>query len=266
MRLLYFDAHGELKLTKDHIEDTLVNLFDYAVLSHTWGADEEEVTFEDVQHGNYKQKAGYDKLQFCGKQAQSDGLRYFWVDTCCIDKSSSADLQEAITCMFRWYRDSTKCYVFLADVTNRENGNKRTGQTWKLSLRRSGRFSKRQPAASPESQFEPKWDSAFRKSRYFTRGWTLQELIAPKAVEFFSREGDKLGSKETLEEMIHEITGVPIDALRGSPMSSFPVEQRMRWAANRKTRRKEDKAYCLLGIFDVFMPLIYGEGDNAFAR
>lgn len=261
MRLLYFDTRGGLNLS--HFRDTLP---DYAILSHTWGADDEEVTFADLLSGNYKRKAGFAKLQFCGKQAQNDGFKYFWVDTCCIDKANHSELSEAIVSMFRWYRDSAKCYAFLADVSTCDNDYKRTGQTWKSAFRKDGLASKRQPIVSRGSQSGLNWKMAFRMSRWFTRGWTLQELIAPKTVEFFSREGEYLGNRNTLEETIHEITGIPVDALRGTPLSSFSVEERMRWTEGRTTRRQEDKAYCLLGIFKVFMPLIYGEGDNAFAR
>jgi len=106
----------------------------------------------------------------------------------------------------------------------------------------------------------------FRNSRWFTRGWTLQELLAPKLVQFFSQEEELLGNKKMLEQQIHEITGIPIAALRGAPLSEFGVDERLQWAENRKTQKEEDKAYCLLGIFNVFMPLIYGERENAFVR
>lgn len=141
--------------------------------------------------------------------------------------------------MFRWYRGAASCYVYLSDVSVRNDDNNRTKRTWK---------------------------SAFRISRWFTRGWTLQELIAPALVEFFSREGERLGNKNTLEGQIHEITQIPIAALRGTPLSHFIIDERMRWVAKRDIKRKEDKAYCLLGIFDVFIPLIYDEGENAFIR
>src|SRR5947207_174581 len=107
----------------------------------------------------------------------------------------------------------------------------------------------------------------FRKSRWFTRGWTLQELIAPASVEFFSLEGKRLGDKKSLERQVHEITGIPVPALQGSALSHFSVSARFSWAEKRETKRKEDMAYSLLGIFDIYMPLIYGEGrDNAFIR
>lgn len=116
------------------------------------------------------------------------------------------------------------------------------------------------------SQSELQWESAFRRSRWFTRGWTLQELIAPGSVEFFSRERVRLGDKSTLERQIHEITGIPIRALRGTSLYHFSFYERMRWAENRDATSKEDKAYCILGILDIFLPVIYGERDHALIR
>jgi len=232
IRLLQYNNDGEFSLTTffgDEIPEK------YAILSHTWGA--EEVTFEDLQGGTGTRKAGYNKIRFCGEQARRDGLQYFWVDTCCIDKSSSAELSEAINSMFRWYRQSTKCYAYLSDVLR-----------------------------SVVNTNDLPWESAFRNSKWFTRGWTLQELIAPESVEFFSAEGILLGDKTSMEQQIHEITNIPVQALRGYPLSEFTVAERRSWAANRKTTRKEDQAYCLLGIFGVSMPSIYGEEENAFAR
>jgi hypothetical protein len=237
MRLLKFDSRGELSLTKNLIED----IPSYAILSHTWGADDDdEVTFDDIKNGSGKSKvSGYAKIQFCGKQAWRDGLQYFWVDTCCIDKASHAELSQAIASMFRWYRNAARCYVYLADVSARKYYN---------------------------SQADRTWESAFRKSRWFTRGWTLQELLAPKLVEFYSLEGQRLGDRNTLEQEVYEITEIPLTALRGTPPSQFSVDERLRWAAKRETKMKEDKAYCLMGIFEVFLPLIYGEEENAFIR
>jgi hypothetical protein len=206
------------------------------------GQRSDEVTFKDLMEGTGKNKAGYDKIRFCAKQAASDSLQYFWVDTCCIDKSSSAELTEAINSMFRWYRDATKCYVYLSDVPAREHD---------VSDHNS-------PLA---------WEVSLMRSRWFTRGWTLQELIAPASVEFFSRQGDLLGSKMSLERHIHERTGIAAEALRGNPLSYFTAKERMSWAAGRQTKREEDGAYSLLGIFDIHMSLIYGEGrKNAFNR
>jgi len=183
-------------------------------------------------------KAGYEKIQFCGEQARRDGLQYFWVDTCCINKSSSAELTEAINSMFRWYREATKCYVYLSDVSR--------------------------PAVKINDMA---WESEFRESKWFTRGWTLQELIAPTSVEFFSEEGELLGDKSTLEGHICEIARLPTKALQGSPLSDFSISSRILWAERRETTREEDQAYSLLGIFDVYMPLIYGEGkEHALER
>ena len=239
MRLLERNSAGELSLTKNFVGDQTPK---YAILSHTWGADTDEVTYKELIDGTGKSKAGYGKIQFCGEQAKRDGLQYFWVDTCCIDKSSSAELQEAINSMFRWYQDAAKCYVYLSDVSTRKR---------KASDRSS----------------EYTWESAFRSSRWFTRGWTLQELLAPGVVEFFSRDGKRLGDKRSLEQQVHEITGVTISALRGAPLSHFGVDERLSWAEHRQTTRGEDKAYSLFGIFDIQLPLLYGEGrDKAFKR
>src|SRR5467141_5309047 len=112
----------------------------YAILSHTWGADTEEVSFKDMIDGTGKRKTGYNKIRFCGEQAGRDGLEYFWIDTCCIDKSSSAELHEAINSMFRWYRDASKCYVYLADVSRPallDTDVKSSQLPWELSFRKS---------------------------------------------------------------------------------------------------------------------------------
>jgi hypothetical protein len=238
MRLLERNNSSEFSLTQDFGDD----IPRYAILSHTWGADTEEVTFRDLMDGTGKSKAGYNKIQFCGEQARRDGLQYFWVDTCCIDKSNNNELSEAINSMFRWYRNAAKCYVYLSDVPRPAfDMNDRSNQL--------------------------PWESAFRRSRWFTRGWTLQELIAPASVEFFSKDWEQLGNKPSLKRHICEITGIPVEALQGSSLSDFSVTERMLWTERRETTRKEDKAYSLLGIFDVYMPLIYGEGrESAFKR
>lgn len=229
MRLLRIGDDGEFSL-REFLNDDAPP---YAILSHTWGADNEEVTFRDIRERRGEKKAGYSKLEFCARRAAKDGLRYFWVDTCCIDKSSSAELSEAINLMFRWYRDAVKCYVYLADIL----------------------------ASGDSSQ-----SVSITGSRWFTRGWTLQELIAPSHVDFFSSTGQFLGDKISYGQDISRITGIPIEALRGPDLSRFSVEERFNWAKYRMTARAEDMAYSLLGIFDVFMPLIYGEGAQAALR
>ncbi|KIM99845.1 hypothetical protein OIDMADRAFT_55743 [Oidiodendron maius Zn] len=234
MRLLEYNNNGDFSLM-EFIDDNPP----YTILSHTWGP--EEVTFGDItDNRNRTRKTGFDKIRFCGEQARRDGLQYLWVDTCCINKSSSAELTEAINSTFRWYRDAVKCYVFLSDVPR--------------------------PTIDIEDRSLP-WESAFQTSRWFPRGWTLQELIAPTSVEFFTKDRELLGDKISLERYICEITRIPDKALRGSPLPEFSVAEQMLWAETRQTTRQEDQAYSLLGIFDVYMPLIYGEGkEHAFKR
>jgi hypothetical protein len=230
MRLLQLKDNGTVSLTEYFGE----NIPPYAILSHTWGQDHEEVTFKDLTEGTGEGKDGYRKLIFCGKQAAKDGLLYFWVDTCCIDKSSSTELSEAITSMFRWYHDAEKCYVYLPDT--------HVGANTIDVL-------------------------SFRNSRWFTRGWTLQELLAPTSVEFFSSDGVKIGDRVSLMQEIHNATRIPTRALQGTPLSFFGIDERMSWAEGRQTKREEDAAYSLLGIFNVQMSLRYGERrENAFSR
>jgi hypothetical protein len=232
MRLLRHKSNDDFELATFNTDD----LPPYAILSHTW--TDAEVTYDELVAGTGKSKAGYDKIRFCGKRAAADNLQYFWVDTCCIDKSINQELQTAINSMFHWYQRASKCYVYLSDVEIQEE-------------------------VIDAQSFQITWAYAFRRSRWFTRGWTLQELLAPPSVEFFSKDGKLLGSKISLELEIHEITKVPIGALRGQQsLSEFSIPERMDWAANRQTTYKEDKVYCLLGIFDVFLPLLYGEGEE----
>ncbi|KAI8953695.1 hypothetical protein F4801DRAFT_105696 [Xylaria longipes] len=241
MRLLRICDDGSLTLTKEIISDN--DIPKYAILSHTWGSEDQEVSFADMVAGKGKDKKGYRKIEFCSNQTRLDGLEYFWVDTCYIDKSNNNELSEAINSMFRWYQHATKCYVYLTDVgedTTTEQGKRPSGS----DLERE-----------------------FRASRWFTRGWTLQELLAPSLVEFFGSDGQQLGSKRSLEKLINEMTGIPIASLQGGKLSYFTIEERMSWSKGRETTRPEDKAYSLLGIFRVHMPLIYGEGEeNAFER
>ncbi|KAI1418422.1 kinase-like domain-containing protein [Hypoxylon sp. FL1857] len=238
MRLIRIHGSGDFRLTSDLKGKDIPQ---YAILSHTWGPEAEEVTFKDLVDGIGKNKAGYEKVKFCAEQAERDGLEHFWVDTCCINKSDNTELSEAINSMFRWYGNSCKCYVYLSDISI--TGYEQIGEI-------------------PENQ----WILAFKKSRWFTRGWTLQELLAPKSVEFFSREGHKLGNKTSLDQTIHGVTDIAITALRGAPLSQFEVDERFKWASRRNTTREEDWAYSLFGIFDVFVPLIYGEGGEHAVR
>lgn len=229
MRLLKYE-NSTLSLIGDNNHITQP----YAILSHTWGRNDEEVTFQEMAAGEATLKAGYKKILFCAQQAARDNLEYCWVDTCCIDKFNGTELQKSINSMFRWYRDSAKCYVFLADVASNDN--------------------------DKPGNLSPATQTALRSSHWFTRGWTVQELIAPSCVEFYDSNGKLLGDKTSLEHLLHEITKISIRALRKpAELATFTVKERMSWIEHRNTREEEDKAYCLLGIFGVNMPLIYGE-------
>ena len=228
MRLLKREGPGDFRLTPK-LSDR--NIPPYAILSHTWGCD--EVTFEDLEQGIAGSRVGYQKIIFCGEQAAGDKLQYFWVDTCCIKKSSDAELTSSLNSMFRWYRNASKCYVYLSDVS----------------------------ACIEDSQRAV----AFRKSGWFTRGWTLPELLAPESVEFFSKEGVLLGSKVSLKEYISDITRIPVQALLGN-IRTYSPQERISWVNGRETEEDEDIVYCLLGICDVTMPIIYGEREEKALR
>jgi heterokaryon incompatibility protein (HET) len=231
------------------------NLPPYAILSHTWGED--ECTFNDVANKIGETKLGYRKLLYCANQAKKDGLQYLWMDTCCIDKTSSAELSEAINSMFRWYHDARECYAYLDDISQPLDP---PDEDWVSVHKTTVSMNRR------HGDFEKDWKVAFQQARWFTRGWTLQELIAPKSLSFFSREWQRLGDKNSLGEEIQEITGINREVLQGRSLSHYSVEERFSWAEKRMTTRVEDEAYCLLGIFDVHMPLLYGEGRRAFQR
>jgi hypothetical protein len=244
MRLLRIEDNGEFSL----VDYEGSSVPPYAILSHRWGPNHEEVNYEDLIRNTGKKKAGYRKLTFCAKQALRDDLQFFWVDTCCIDKSNSVEYSEAINSMFRWYQDAKLCYVYLSDVF-KSTPNWHGKSSWK-------------------------WKRAFKKSKWFTRGWTLQELLAPKDVIFYDRNGNMLGTKSEHAHWISKITAIDTEALldsenthvRTERLKSFCVAKKMSWASRRTTSRTEDMAYCLLGIFDVNMPLLYGEGERAFIR
>ncbi len=226
MRLLTTDTIGLQEFPDDATPR-------YAILSHTWG--DEEVSLQDMQGDRQAiaHKKGYEKIVHCCEFSKGEGFDYVWIDTCCIDKTSSAELSEAINSMYLWYESAEICYAYLADV---------------------------------EAGLDMK-SGEFEKSRWFTRGWTLQELIAPGDVLFLNKTWGVLGTRESLSEDITLCTGIPKDLLHGTrPLETFSVAQRMSWASGRKTTRVEDRAYSLLGIFGIYMPLIYGEKETAFIR
>lgn len=211
---------------------------EYAILSHTWG--HEEVTFKDWKRLDAaKGKAGFSKINMACRQALADDLKYLWVDTNCIDKRSSAELSEAINSMFSWYKNATICYAYLADVEPR-----------------------------PLGTMTEDYPRHFRQSRWFTRGWTLQELLAPRQIVFCAKDWSKIGNRYDIADDISLATGIPEEYLVAwrAPLASASIAQRMSWLSGRETTRIEDMAYCVLGIFDINMPLLYGEGPKAFTR
>ncbi|KAI1793557.1 HET-domain-containing protein [Ganoderma leucocontextum] len=230
----------------------------YAILSHVWRRAGEQ-TFQDLrtlQSGAERARRSLkrrilkalgpvssqsvlsqasDKIRGCCALARKYGYRWVWIDSCCIDKTSSSELSEAINSMYEWYAAADVCFALLDDV----------GDDHDPCLK----------------------DSQFRRSRWFTRGWTLQELIAPAVVVFFSKNWRLLGTKESLADAVEDITGIERAVLKHEvALDAVSVARRMSWAAKRQTTREEDRAYSLMGIFGVNMPTIYGEGQNAFIR
>ena len=203
----------------------------YAILSHTWS--DSEVSYLDMLSEGRESRAGWSKIvQTCELALCEYDLQYAWVDTCCIDKSSSAELTEAINSMFAWYRNARVCFAYLADL-------------------------------EPDVEFVDSLASA----RWWTRGWTLQELIAPTELLFYDRDWTLRGSRSTLVRHISLRTGISMNILlRKEKLDDTSVATRMSWAAGRSVSRTEDKAYCLLGIFGINMPMIYGEGASSFRR
>ena len=221
---------------------------EFAILSHTWWADADEVTFQDfplsLEDGSTEKfRRGFEKVQMTCELARRKGYHYMWIDMCCIDKSSSAELSEAINSMFRWYRDATVCFVYLSDFVP-------------LGV------------SIPDYHRNTVLAERLASCRWFTRGWTLQELVAPRHMEFYDSDWNYIGNKSSLVEQLSNITFIGVDVLQDSRvLHLLPVACRMSWASRRQTTRPEDMSYCLFGIFDVNMPLLYGEGARkAFHR
>ncbi|PPJ60919.1 hypothetical protein CBER1_06203 [Cercospora berteroae] len=235
---LSWDTVWSAEWTPELVEFSGRELPQYAILSHTWQLD--EVLYRDVVFGTSAARAGYRKLKLAATQARVHGYCYIWIDTCCIDKSSSAELQEAINSMFNWYAQAETCYAYLSDVMFQRH----------------------------QAGFEP----MFSNSRWFTRGWTLQELLAPRDVYFFSESWHELGNlrgpdDEPLRKLVSQTTGISEYYLLATHrLTKANVATRMRWASGRETARTEDMAYSLLGNFDISMPLLCGEGKKAFRR
>nr|OQO26990.1 hypothetical protein B0A51_05007 [Rachicladosporium sp. CCFEE 5018] len=210
----------------------------YGVLSHRWG--DSELSYNDLLTGNHRNGEGYQKVIDCCFLAKSRGLDYVWIDTCCIDKGSSAELSESINSMWQWYSRAKECYAFLADVDS--------------------------TATPPGRPFESR---PYKSSAWFSRGWTLQELLAPRVVIFCDFLWRPMGEKLDgfiLDELTR-ITPIPRDCLISHHvLHNACVAKKFSWAATRTTTRPEDMAYCLLGLLGINMPLLYGEGKKAFLR
>jgi hypothetical protein len=224
------------------------NIPPYVIFSHTWDKDEIrfqdliEITKDEYFQGMWRKTLAQPRLRMeerrrCSKLFGFLALvarnyseqGWVWVDSSCIDKSSSAELSESIVSMFRWYQEATVCIAHLSDVTNKED---------------------------------------FRKARWFTRGWTLQELLAPKDVIFYNQNYSQKWTRNEVQCEIESITGIPRALLEGSiDLDNVRAEDVWTWSRDRKTTRPEDLAYCLLGLFGVSMAVIYGEGEkNSFRR
>lgn len=227
---------------------------EYAILSHTWGYQEAPLevflpTRRWQRPAAWLRKRRYPKVVDSCHLAKSQGYDWIWIDTCCIDKSSSTELSEAINSMYGYYEKSAVCFAYLADVDV--------------------------DMSSPKQELA----DALTESRWFTRGWTLQELIAPSSVEFFNKSWAVIGNKTSLSSHLEDITSIPAaifspswynlckGGLARQSLHLLSVAQKLSWASSRRTTRAEDLAYCLMGLFDVHMPLLYGEGEKkAFTR
>ncbi|KAF2683616.1 HET-domain-containing protein [Lentithecium fluviatile CBS 122367] len=215
----------------------------YAVLSHTWA--DNEVVYSDLVSSlqNVHQRPEFAKIKFTAQQALADGFDYIWIDTTCIDKSSSADLSESINSMFKIYKNAQVCYIYLTDVMEPPP------EGW-----------------TDDGADDNDWTKAFVNARWFTRGWTLQELIAPRNCVFYTSDWRRIGTKRGMCHTLARHTGISSPILLGADFSRTLVAERMNWASKRTTTREEDLAYCLLGLFDINLPLLYGEGERAFLR
>ena len=214
----------------------------YAILSQLWD-EEGENSFQDVRAlparvsgtGATPRHLAGAKIRNACMLAESHGHKWLWADMCCIDKTSSAELSEAINSMFRYYQLASVCYAYLKDVPS---------------------------GGELDSPFAP-----FQRSRWHRRGWTLQELLAPRFLIFISEDWEVLGTKADLAHQLEKVTQIPATVLRfEEKLREVSIARRMSWAAKRETTRVEDEAYCLMGIFGITMPTLYGEGRHAFRR
>jgi hypothetical protein len=278
----------------------------YAILSHTWTND--ELTLQEMLGltAEIKKKSGYDKIVQCSRICCERKMTYVWIDTICIDKSSSAELSEGINSMWRWYREAAVCYVYLEDfhapsrvcrydlpkhnqVTENQRLLPQEVFSFGLELNddlseenedliafdnaldsfapsRTVKHAPTRDGLSTRLSLKRQWRKSLGESRWFSRGWTLQELIAPHNMIFFTKEWEEFDTKARLISDLSKITQISEVVLQTGRLETVSIAQRLSWAAKRETTRIEDMAYCLLGILDVNMPLLYGEGVKAFQR
>ncbi|THU98194.1 HET-domain-containing protein, partial [Dendrothele bispora CBS 962.96] len=231
------------------VKEFLTEIPKYAILSHTWEKD--EVTFQDIQNFDVaRRKAGWSKVENACNYVRQYKFDWIWIDTCCIDKSSSAELSEALNSMYKYYAEARVCIAYLSDL------GKGAKKATELVNRLKG-------------------------CKWFTRGWTLQELIAPRYMVFVDKDWQRVGTRFSLRHLVSEVTSIPVYLFKGEGRDRFgdvineekgsiehySIAQKMSWAASRVTTRPEDMAYCLMGLFGVNMPPIYGEGgEKAFMR
>lgn len=227
----------------------------YAILSHTWESN--ELVYKDMREADGPKRArGHKKIRYACEQAAKDRLSYIWIDTICINKSDSSELSEAINSMYRYYQEAQCCYAFLADVDGE------SARVEDTSVQEGANNIPRETLGMKLVS------EKLTKARWFTRGWTLQELIAPSQLRFYDQNWQLLGSRHSLREAISSITHIDERVLIAPEkyLKECSIAKRMSWAANRQTTRLEDEAYSLLGIFEVNMPMLYGEGRHAFIR
>jgi hypothetical protein len=266
----------------------------YAILSHRWSSD--EVSYQELQLAIKLRTAtgpirlpglGFSKIEACRRGASKDSLQWTWIDTCCINKESSAELSEAINSMYRWYEEAQVCYVYLSDVECRpsyQNLSEDGDHLGKVVNNEEDAHSDISDGSSGEDVNEDEMIpitfrvartriqalEAIRKSNWFTRGWTLQELLAPQTIIFYDRLWKVIDSRDELADTIQAATGIENEYLYGKNrhhrIRAASVAKKMSWLAGRSTSRVEDMAYCMLGLFDVNMPLLYGEGERSFTR
>ena len=258
-----------INTTTLELEEFLDRIPQYAILSHRWGDPSDEFKYDDIEkiRGRFPNDRSRDKIvttdgyrkvrSFC-EIAHARGLQYAWADTCCIDKTSATELSEAINSMARWYAQADVCVVYLSDVLL-PGGNEPGDIFQQLEL-----------------------------SEWFTRGWTLQELLMPRKLIFYSASWERIGALDKDRALIGQALSAPVNlspSNRGFLSSlerashiriddlcitdqyqTASIAQRMFWASHRVTTREEDRSYSLFGIFDIAAPLIYGEGSKSFIR